>query len=200
MYQDDVQNWGAGDDDQPETTFEEFEEPQEEPQQDAAPDEVEQAQTYIPPVAPAAPIVRSAPRAVSVSPAKKAMRQRRAKRRHRQARRAARRGGVRTASGACVGLGSDGEASNSVTFDLYKTGNGWSAILRLPTRPGKALMIASSPSPTKAAATRKSVNMAAKLSKNPLVQSVLPPQTRLALKAVQSPAGRSALKYSRKLF
>lgn len=151
---------------------------------------------YIPPTAPSRPI--AALPAVA-TPAAKKRRQRRAKRRWRKARRAARRTGTITASGACCGLSGDDGDTRSVTFDLYKTGSGWSAVLRFPWH-GKTLSLATSPSPTKAAATRKSANMAAKLARNPLVQAAMPPQARMALRAVDSSAGRATLKAARKLF
>lgn len=201
----------VGDDEEATDDFS-FEEPQEESQEATSDEAMEEAQEepspspqYIPPAAPSRPIVRpSAPRAAARPRAAalqaKRKRQVRAKKRYKKAKKAARRRGMVTASGACVGMeGIEGD-TNSVTFDLYKTGNGWSAILRFPTGAGKALTLATSPSPTKAAATRKSLNMTAKLAKNPLIQAALPPQARLAMNVVKSPVGRSALKVARKLF
>jgi hypothetical protein len=191
---------------QEEATEESFESQPEEQFEAEMQNPPEDAQVYDPPPEPSyipPPAARSAPQRpivqASAPKAVKRRRRRRAQRRHRAAQRAGRRRGVVTASGACCGISLDGD-TNDVTFDLYRTGNGWSAILRLPAKGGKTLSIASSPSPTKAKATRKSINMAARVTANPMVQAMLPPQARLAARALQSPAGRATLKAARRLF
>jgi hypothetical protein len=159
------------------------------------PDEDPHGQQDAPP--PAAAPMRSRPR--PNSPRAKKHRHRRGKRRFKQALEIARRAGVVTPSGACCGVGDDhpiDAPNNNITFDFYKTGNGFSAVLRLPTEhAGKVLMARSSPSATKEEAAKKSVNMASKLLKSPAIASLVPPQAHAAMAVMKSPVGKLAVKH-----
>lgn len=125
-------------------------------------------------------------------------------------------------SGAWIGIGEDptpGDAP-TVTFDLYRSGKGWSGIVRLPLaampgRPPGALVAKTSPTmprdgsraaerAAKAASAEKAVRLAAKISQIPGVQAIVPPQAQAALRVLNSPVGKLATKGAgralRKLF
>ena len=103
--------------------------------------------------------------------------------------------------GACCGVADDPGTSSDVTFDLFKTGQGWSGILRVPMNaPGKALLMRTSPSPTKGKAENKTLRMARNIATSPIVKAALPPQAQLAMRALQSPIAKGALKSISKLF
>lgn len=100
-------------------------------------------------------------------------------------------------TGACVGVGDDPAPRDTrITFDLYRSGQGYSGIVRLPIAlPSgdgrqKAIVAQTSKSPTKASAAKKTVNLATKIAKLPGVQAVVPPQARLAAQVLASPTGR----------
>lgn len=115
--------------------------------------------------------------------------------------------------GAWVGVGEDSQPSNqSITFDLYRSGKGFSGIVRLPTnQPGVAILAKTTPTngapsakAAKQATAAKSIRLAAKLATNPAIQAMMPPGTALAVKALQTPLGKLAtggtVKALRKLF
>lgn len=137
------------------------------------------------PMQQAAPQQRRKPRKAS-----------RARRVWRAARRASELHPAVMATRALMGICADPamECGAEMTFDLFKTGRGYSAVLRIPTAPGRAVVMASSPSSNKAVATKKGVNMARAAASSPLVQSVVPPQAKLALAAMQHPAAKAAMK------
>jgi hypothetical protein len=96
---------------------------------------------------------------------------------------------------AFVGVGADPEPNlNTVTFDLYKSGRGWSGILRLPTSTGRAMFLQTSPSPNKARAAAKGVNLAKMAASSKAVQALMPPQARAALAVLRSPVGAKLAK------
>jgi hypothetical protein len=105
--------------------------------------------------------------------------------------------------------------NRTITFDLYRSGRGFSGIVRIPTMDsGKAIFAKTTPTPTSAAVPSaraaqqvtagKAIRLAARISQNPAVRALLPPGANLALKALQSPIGKFAaggsLKVLRKLF
>ena len=99
--------------------------------------------------------------------------------------------------GAWSSIGEDPMPNNDrLTFDLYKSGKGWSGIVRVPTMlsSGASKVVTAvtgktSPSATKAQAAKKAVNMASKLANNKMLQSVMPPQAQAAMAILRSPAG-----------
>jgi hypothetical protein len=104
-----------------------------------------------------------------------------------------------------IGVGADPEPDNqSVTFDLYKSGQGWSGIVRLPTADGRgrAVFAKTSPSPTKGQAASKAVSIAKNLAKIPGVKELLPPQASMALNVLSTaaPAAKAAVSVLKKLF
>jgi len=105
--------------------------------------------------------------------------------------------------GAWVAVGEDtAPAVKSITFDLYRSGKGYSGIVRMPLADGKSAIFAKT-TPTseakgvqaaKQATAAKSIRLAAKIATNPAVQALLPPQAALAVKALKSPLGKLATK------
>lgn len=97
---------------------------------------------------------------------------------------------------AVFGVGNDPcpECGAEVTFDIFKTGKGYSAVLRIPTHQDRAVVLATSPSTTKAAATNKGVNMARSIASNKALQSIMPPQARLTMAALKHPAAKAVFK------
>jgi hypothetical protein len=93
--------------------------------------------------------------------------------------------------GAWIGLGEDPTPQNrSISFDLYRSGKGWSGIVRFPMAKGAALVGKTTPSPGKATAAKKTLNLASKISKLPGMQAVVPPQAAAALSVLRSPGGK----------
>ena len=112
-------------------------------------------------------------------------------------------------SGAWVGLGDDPmPQAQQVTFDLYKSGKGWSGIVRVPlaiARPGGApqALIAktlptSGPGAKQATAT-KAIKLAAKISQLPGVSMLLPPGAKAAMTILKGPIGQLATKGAGKI-
>ena len=98
------------------------------------------------------------------------------------------------APSCCGAIGPDPTPDRStITFDIYQTGKGYSGVLRLPIGADKAMLLSTSPSPTKARAATKAQNMA-KAVNHPVVKALMPPQARLALNALQSAPAAKALK------
>jgi hypothetical protein len=104
-------------------------------------------------------------------------------------------------SGAFVGVGDDPEPGNdSLTFDLYKSGRGWSGIVRLPTAAGRALFLKTSPGPSKAKAAAKTINLAKMAAKSKTIQALVPPQAKAALALAKSPVGKAVFTGIKKFF
>lgn len=123
--------------------------------------------------------------------------------------------------GAWIGIGDDPNvgAGAQVTFDLYRSGQGWSGIVRVPLdaiRAGRPQAIVAKTTPTKArrmraptpaarqvqakrATATKAVRLAAKISRLPGVQMLIPPQARAAMAVLKSPIGKLATKGAGKL-
>jgi hypothetical protein len=94
----------------------------------------------------------------------------------------------------CCGIGPDPvpEAGAEATFDIYRSGAGWSGVIRLPTDDGRALMMATSPSATTAQAASRTVNMARLIP--PEAMAMMPPQAKIALAALQHPIAKEGMK------
>lgn len=118
--------------------------------------------------------------------------------------------------GAWIGMGDDPTpGERTVTFDLYRSGQGWSGIVRVPliSLPGRApmaLVAKTSPTrakaPTKRARVRakqktatKAINLATRIARLPAVQAVIPPQARAAMTVLKSPIGKLATKSAGKI-
>ena len=115
--------------------------------------------------------------------------------------------------GAWVGVGSDPRpSSQAITFDLYRSGKGFSGIVRIPTASPHTAIFAKTTNtrikhgatPRRVRAARqvtaaKSVRLAARIASNPAVQALLPPQAQLAVRALKSPLGKLARKGAGKL-
>jgi len=125
--------------------------------------------------------------------------------------------------GAWIGVGDDPLGGDPrVTFDLYRSGKGWSGIVRIPLQAiqgqtPKAIIAKTTRTPTRrrtsarptsrARARRrtkqktatKAINLAARIAQNPMVQTLVPPQARVALKVLKSPLGKLARKGAGKL-
>jgi hypothetical protein len=104
--------------------------------------------------------------------------------------------------GAWIGLGEDPMPQDkSISFDLYRSGRGWSGIVRFPLRgTGAALVAKTTASQGKAQAAKKTLNLASKISKIPGVHALVPPQAQAALTVLKSPIGKMAVKPFAKLF
>ena len=108
--------------------------------------------------------------------------------------------------GAWVAVGEDPQPQRqTITFDLYRSGKGFSGIVRMPLADGRSALFAkTTPTPTSTTAkgeqaakqktAAKSIRLAAKIATNPAVQALLPPQAALAVKALRSPIGKLATK------
>lgn len=95
----------------------------------------------------------------------------------------------RARSGAELGAAPDPAPEvHQVTFDVYKSGQGWSGIVRLPMRDGRALFARTPATTSKPAAAKSAVAITRSLARSPLIQAALPPQAALALRLARSPA------------
>jgi hypothetical protein len=105
-------------------------------------------------------------------------------------------------------ISNDPQPTNrSIAFDFYKTGRGWSGVLRLPVKgaqqiPGtqrKAVLLSTTPTASKTAAANKTKNLAKAALSSPLIRSLMPPQAQLALKALQSAPAKKLISVASKL-
>ncbi len=121
------------------------------------------------------------------------------------------------AAGAWIGLGDDPSPTDggNLTFDLYRSGQGWSGIVRVPlalTMRGAPQALVAKTTPTlpadaspaasqaaKQVTATKAINLAAKIAKMPAVQALLPPQAKMAMQVLKSPIGKLATKGAGKL-
>lgn len=95
----------------------------------------------------------------------------------------------RAPSGAELGAAPDPAPDvRQVTFDLFRSGQGWSGIVRLPLRDGRAVFARTPAAETKPAAAKSAVAITRSLARSPLLQAALPPQAALALRLARSPA------------
>lgn len=103
--------------------------------------------------------------------------------------------------GAWVGIGEDPTpADRNITFDLYRSGQGWSGIVRFPLSvPGAALIAKTTPSAGKQKAGKKVLTLASKISKIPGVEMLVPPQARAAAAVLKSPVAKLAIKPAAKI-
>lgn len=100
--------------------------------------------------------------------------------------------------GPDVMMGEDVDGTGTITLDVYKSGKGWSAVVRFPLGSGRAIIAKTAEAATPAKAEQKAANMAidvaSKIASNPIVQAALPPGASTALKVLQSPIAQNALK------
>ena len=106
--------------------------------------------------------------------------------------------------GAWLGIGEDPTpAEKTVTFDLYRSGQGWSGIVRFPLQEGAALIAKTTRTPAGPTAKQKTavkaINLAAKISRLPGVQAIIPPQARAAVAVLKSPIAKLATKSAGKI-
>lgn len=101
-------------------------------------------------------------------------------------------------TGPEVMMGEDTDGTGTVTVDVYRSGKGWSAVVRFPMPSGRALITKTSVAPTQEAAVKKAgsaaVDVAKTLVNNPALQALMPPQAALAIKALQNPTVQAAAK------
>ena len=124
-------------------------------------------------------------------------------------------------TGAWIGIGDDPDVSGGaqVTFDLYRSGRGWSGIVRVPLKAikaGRRQAIVAKTSPTRVSRQKgrtrktrsrkakqrtatKAIRLASKISRLPGVNMLIPPQARVAMKVLKSPIGKLATKGAGKL-
>lgn len=113
--------------------------------------------------------------------------------------------------GAYLGLGDDPmPGEQRVTFDLYRSGRGWSGLVRVPLavlRKGdtpQAIVARTTPTDpsqpgAKQATATKAIRLAAKISQLPGVSMLVPPGARAALAVLKSPIGQLATKGAGKI-
>lgn len=96
---------------------------------------------------------------------------------------------------------------DEVTTDVRPTTArpGFRAVARVPlTKPGRALVTASSRAATPDAATAKALNLASRALDSPYAAALLPPGAKLALNLLRSPQGRAiargAFKFGKRLW
>lgn len=117
--------------------------------------------------------------------------------------RRSRRRKIRQGSGAFCGVGADPIPSDrTVSFDIYKSGRGWSGIVRLPIKggDGQAAFLHTSTGPSKSAAAAKTINLATRAMGSPLLKAVIPPQAALALNVLKNPLAQNLAKNVLKKF
>jgi hypothetical protein len=108
-------------------------------------------------------------------------------------------------AGAWIGIGDDPTPDNlTVTFDLYKSGHGWSGLVRIPVGARGAIIAKTSPTAAnvpgaKAKTAAKTVRLASKIAKLPGVDLLVPPQARAAVAVLKSPVGKLAVAPAAKL-
>lgn len=91
-----------------------------------------------------------------------------------------------------------------VTYDVKPTakgpnGGGFRGVARVPLRTGRALLTASSVKPTRQLAARGALKLASRAATTQAAKALIPPQARLALTAIRSPAGRAAMRAGKRL-
>lgn len=83
-------------------------------------------------------------------------------------------------------------AERRVTTDARPAKRGgFRGVARVPFKTGRALLTASSLKPTRALASKAALSLATRALNSPAAQALLPPQARLALNLIRSPAARS---------
>lgn len=81
-----------------------------------------------------------------------------------------------------------------VTYDVAPRRGGYRGVARVPLRPGRALLTASSLKPTKAAAARGALKLATRALDSRAAAALVPPQARMALTVLRSPRARRLAK------